>query len=171
MIIGYVLLIGVSIVMSVLVYNWIRTYVPTEAIECDEGTNIFIRTVKYDCNNSILDITLRNNGKFSINGFFVRVSNRSDEELASIDISSRILNGGIVSANSIIFSEFTENAMTPDEPTNLKSVSFNVSGLGQLYKIEIVPIRLQIIEEKKRSVSCNSATAREVLVCSESEEE
>jgi FlaG/FlaF family flagellin (archaellin) len=167
MIIGYVLLIAVSIVMSVIVYQWIKTYVPTESIECSEGTSIFIRTVNYNCDNETLELTIRNNGKFSINGFFIRVSNKSGEELATIDISSRLLDGGVISANSVIFSEFTENALTPNEPANTRIVSFNVSGLGQIYKVEIVPVRIQIIEDKKRSVSCSNAIATEMLTCGE----
>ena len=165
MIIGYVLLIAVSIVMSILVYQWIKTYVPTESLECSEGTSIFIRTINYDCENSTLSITLKNNGKFSINGFYIRVSNKSGEELAAIDISSRLLDGGIISATSIVFSELVENALTPDEPSNLKILSFNVSGLGQLYTLEIVPIRLQVIEDKKQSLSCSNAKIEEDLIC------
>jgi hypothetical protein len=165
MIIGYVLLIAISIVMSVIVYQWIKTYVPTESLECDEGTSIFIRTINYDCENSRLNITLKNNGKFSINGIYIRVSNKSGEELAAIDISSRLLDGGIISATSIVFSELVENALTPDEPSNLKILSFNVSGLGQLYTLEIVPIRLQVIEDKKQSLSCSNAKIEEDLIC------
>lgn len=164
-IVGYILLVAISIVMSVLVYQWIKTYVPTDSVECDEGTSIFIRTINYDCTNSILNLTLKNNGKFSINGFYIRVSNSSGESLPTIDISSKLLSGGIISANSVIFSDIVENALTPNEPTNLKLTSFNVSGVGQLYKVEIVPVRLQIIEDKKRSVSCSDASVTEVLTC------
>jgi FlaG/FlaF family flagellin (archaellin) len=170
MIIGYVLLVAVSIVMSVIVYQWIKTYVPTESLKCSEGTSVFIRTINYNCENSTLAITLKNNGKFSINGVYVRVSNVSDGELATIDLSSRLIDGGAISANSIIFSELVENALTPTEPSNLKLISFNVSGLGQLYKIEIVPIRLQEIDDKKRSVSCGESTASEILTCTDGEE-
>lgn len=166
-IIGYVLLIAVSIVMSIVVYQWIKTYVPADSIKCSEGTSIFLRTINYNCDNETLDITIKNNGKFSINGFYIRVSNKSGEELATIDLSSRLLSGGVISANSIIFSEIVENALTPSEPSNLKLISFNVSDLGQLYKIEIVPTRLQTLDDKKRSVSCEDATAKEALACTE----
>jgi hypothetical protein len=165
MIIGYVLLIAVSIIMSVVVYQWIKTYVPTESIECSEGTSMFIQEIDYNCEKSILSLTLKNNGKFSINGLYIRASNISGEELATIDISSRLLGGGFISGNSIIFSELEENYLTPDESSNVKSVSFNVSGLGQIYKIEITPIRLQVIEDKKYSVSCSDAIMGETLTC------
>jgi hypothetical protein len=114
-----------------------------------------------------LNITLKNNGKFNINGVYVRVSNKSGEELTPIDISSRLLDGGVISATSIVFSEFIENALTVSEPSNLKLLSFNVSGLGQLYKIEVVPVQLRVIDDKKRSVSCDNAIVSEMLTCTE----
>jgi len=165
MIIGYVLLISVSIVMSILVYNWIKTYVPKDALKCSEGTSMFIQEINYNCEDSVLALTLKNNGKFSVNGFYIRVSNVSGEDLATIDISSRILNGGAISANSIVFSEFVENELTPDEPSNVKSVSFNVSGLGQIYKVEVTPIRLQVVDDVKYSISCVESATEETLTC------
>lgn len=164
-VVGYVLLITISIVMSILVYQWIKTYVPTTPLECSEGTSIFIRETDYDCINSKLNITLRNNGKFSINGIYARVSNIEGQELATIDISSKLISGGIISDNSIVFSEFVENELTPSEPTNQRLVSFNLDGIGRVYKIEIVPTRIQEIDDKKRSLSCNNAKTEEVLTC------
>jgi len=37
-VIGYVLLIAISIVISILVYQALKTYVPKEALECSDGT-------------------------------------------------------------------------------------------------------------------------------------
>jgi hypothetical protein len=53
----------------------------------------------------------------------------------------------------------------------LKTLLFNVSRLGRLYKIEVVPIRLQVIDDKKRSLSCSDAIASETLTCTESKVE
>jgi len=35
-IIGYVLLVTMGIVMSVIVYNYLKTYVPADALDCFE---------------------------------------------------------------------------------------------------------------------------------------
>jgi FlaG/FlaF family flagellin (archaellin) len=165
MIIGYVLLIVVSIVMSVLVYNWIKTYVPSESPQCDEGASLFIQEIDYDCDNSILNITLKNNGKFSIHGFYIRVSNKTEDELPAIDISQNVIKGGVISINAVVFSENIENSLTPQEGKNVIAVSFNVSNLGQLSKLDIIPIRVQEINNKKRRVSCSNAIIRENLEC------
>jgi len=165
-VIGYILLIAISIVMSVIVYQWLKTYVPKDVVTCSEGTSIFIKELSYNCTNSKLDVTIKNNGKFSINGYFIHVSNSSNPDvLATIDISKNLTDGGIVSGNSIVFSDMVENALTPDEPTNMKLCSFNVTGYGRLYKIEIIPTRMQEIEDKKRLVSCGDARVEETLVC------
>lgn len=167
-VIGYVLIIAISIVMSIVVYAWLKTYVPKDTTKCSEGTSIFIRDTAYTCTlgQETLNITIKNNGKFSVNGYFIHVSNSSDlDSLATIDISSRIRVGGNISGNSIVFNQLIYNYLTPDEPTNVRTSSFNVSGYGQLYKVEIIPIRLQEEGTKKRIVSCGDSKVEETLAC------
>jgi hypothetical protein len=165
-IIGYVLLIAISIVMSVLVYAWLKTYIPKEAPQCSEGSSVFIKDIFYDCANQQLNITLKNNGKFGINGYFIHASNKSGEELATIDLSPKIIGGGEVYGNSIAFMLVEENFLSPDEPNNIITSSFNTAGYGTLYKIEIIPTRLEEIDKKKRLVSCSNAKIEEDLTCS-----
>jgi hypothetical protein len=165
-VIGYVLLISISIVMSIIVYQWLKTYVPKDVVACPEGTSIFIKDVYYDCTGNFLNVTIKNNGKFSINGYFIHVSNITDlEALATIDIASRITEGGNVSGSSVIFSLLTENLLTPEDTSNTRTTVFNVSGYGTLYKVEIIPTRIQEYEKKKRLVSCSNAKVRELLTC------
>jgi len=167
-VIGYVLLIAISVVMSIVVYTWLKGYVPKDAIKCSEGTSIFIKDLVYTCTPGAetLNITVKNSGKFSVNGYFIHASNVSDpDSLAVIDISPRVLLGGKISGNSIVFNELVYNYLTPDEPTNVRMTSFNVTGYGRLYKVEIIPIRLQEEGNKKRIVSCGDAKISEMLAC------
>jgi len=168
-VIGYVLLIAISIVMSVIVYAWLKTYVPKDVTKCDEGTSIFLKNFIYNCTagKEMLNITLKNNGKFSIDGYFIHASNVSNaDSLAVIDLSGKILNGGIVSGNSVKFSQTIENALTPDLLTNEKMSSFNSTGYGRIYKIEIIPIRMQVIDNTKKVVSCSDVKIEQTLTCS-----
>ncbi len=166
MVIGYILLIAISIVMSIIVFQWLKTYVPKESINCPEGTSIFIKEVHYNCTKKELDITIRNNGKFGIDGYFIHVSNKSDEEIATIDISSNITEGGIISGSSVRFSELIENALSPGDTGNTITSHFNVAGYGTLYKVEIIPTRIQEEDNKKRVVSCSNAKTEQDLACS-----
>ncbi|MCL5018566.1 MAG: hypothetical protein M1416_02240 [Candidatus Pacearchaeota archaeon] len=163
LIIGYILLVAIAIVMSIIVFQWLKTYVPTETLECDDGTSLFISDVFYDCTSNILDISVNNNGKFSINGFYIRVTDDPDAELATIDLSSKIIDGGeeYGSTNSIEFG--TENSLDPEEYT---TSSFDVTDYNDaLVKVEIIPTRIQEVDNKKRLVSCSEAKVEKILEC------
>jgi|SaaInlV_200m_DNA_2_1039689.scaffolds.fasta_scaffold03941_8 hypothetical protein len=75
LIISYVLLISIGIALSGLVYSWLRFYVSEDkTAECKEDTILTIRD--YSCNETTLNITIKNKGKFSADGFVLRVHDR-----------------------------------------------------------------------------------------------
>ncbi len=169
-IIGYLLLVAISISMSILVYVWLKGYVPnSEQVECPDGTSVLVRDLAYTCTpgGETLNISLKNNGKFSINGYFIAVSDDPNPDaLPDIDISSKIKLGGNISANSIVFNYLIYNYLTPNEPTNIRSSSFDVSSYGRLYKVKITPTRIEEEGNKRKVVSCSNAVVEEALVCS-----
>jgi len=82
-IVAYVLLIAITVSLSVLVYGWLRFYVSNEEIEaCPEGVNIIIRDYQCYLPNAAgggrLIVTLKNKGLFTVDGYILRVHNRSD---------------------------------------------------------------------------------------------
>jgi hypothetical protein len=167
-VIGYVLLIAVSVVMSILVYQWLKNYVPSDTLTCPDETSVFIKETSYNCLAHNLTITLQNNGKFSLGGFFIYVSTDPDSEsIATIDLSSKFQSGaGIVNGNSIWYAE-SGNGFSPESPYNEKTSVFNVTIYGNsLKEVEIIPLRFQEENNKERIVSCSSAKVRESLVCS-----
>lgn len=163
--IGYILLIALAVIMSALVYRWMKTYTPKDVIQCPDGVSVFIKDVYYDCAKQEINLTLKNNGKFSIAGYFIHVTNKSNQELATIDLSSGIKQGGENSGNSVIFSSALGNGMTPEEGKNTRSTLFDTSGYGTLYRIEIIPVRYQEEDNRLRFVSCGGAKVSEALVC------
>ncbi len=166
-VIGYILLVAVSITISVLVYQWLVTYVPSQSLQCDDGTSFFVKDFSYDCTNQILNITLENNGKFSIEGYFIHASNNSDtSQLATIDLSQKVLNysGAYPYGNSVIFSQLVNNELAPDA-TGIKLHVFNVSGYGNLSKIELIPTRIQDVQGKTVLVTCTDSEVTELLTC------
>jgi len=79
--VGYVLLIGITISLSVLVYSWLRFYVQEEDIEkCSDDVNIIIRS--YQCylpkegEGGRIRVTLKNKGLFTVDGYELRVHDR-----------------------------------------------------------------------------------------------
>ncbi|MBT7102493.1 hypothetical protein HN935_03195 [archaeon] len=75
-IVAYVLLIAITISLSVMVYGWLRFYVSEDEVEtCSDGVNIIIRS--YECfKDSRLNITLKNKGRFTVDGYVLRVHDR-----------------------------------------------------------------------------------------------
>jgi len=84
-IVGYVLLISITLALSVLVYNWLRFYVVDEDIdECPEGVSVIISG--YECyatdgfNVGNLTVVLKNKGRFTVDGYILRVHDRAEAE-------------------------------------------------------------------------------------------
>lgn len=169
-VIGYILLVAVSITISILVYQWLSTYVPKQTLACDEGTSFFVKDFSYDCINQRLNITIENNGKFSIEGYYIHASNNTDtSQLATIDLSQRILDkyGKLdttkIYGNSVIFLETVDNDLSP---STTRMHYFNVTGYGKLTKIELIPTRIQNVESKRMLVTCTDAKITELITCS-----
>ena len=68
-IISYVLLILVAITMGMLVYGFLKLYVPKEKPECKDGINLIIESAqcKHETNGiNNLSVVLRNRGLFKV---------------------------------------------------------------------------------------------------------
>ena len=170
-IIGYVLLIAVSITISILVYQFLKTYIPKEALACPSDTSAFIKSYTYNCLTGDLTITLQNNGKFGIAGFFIHSSISTNPELATIDLSGNLTNGGIINDNTIVYANGNTNSLTPENLYNLKTSTFNVKKImqaswgGTLTKIEIIPTRYQLQDNFWKYVSCSDAKVQQQITC------
>ena len=157
-IIGYVLLVTFAIVMGGIVYQWMKTYIPKDTLECDEGVSIFLKD--YSCNDLELSLTLKNNGRFNVAGYFIHATTDPSQELAVIDLSQEITGGGNKVGNVIRFGLGDENSMKPnDEKTSIFQLT------NEIYSIEIIPVRFQVEDNKKRLVSCGTSKIKEEITC------
>jgi len=159
--IGYVLLVTFAVIIGVIVYQWMKTYVPTDLLECPEGVSVFVKDVVCENiggGNFKMNLILKNNGRFDIAGYFIHATNDSNQTLATVDLSKYLV-GGIKMGSAILFVP-SKNAV---EPNNEKFSAFNLT--NQIYSIEITPIRFQVMENKKRLVSCGGSKIRELINC------
>lgn len=168
--IGYILLITSAVVMSAIVFQWMKSYVPKDAIDCPEGVSLFITDSSCGINTATNDYQLRlsvkNNGRFDVAGYFIHATDRQDQTLATIDLSNNSISGGTVYNNAILFlplSNGLQNFFKPDSPPLMSVYSLD----SKLYKVEIIPVRFQTHENKKRLVSCGKAKVFEDLKCEE----
>jgi hypothetical protein len=166
--IGYVLLVGVAIVMGGVMYTWMKSYIPQEDIACPEGVSLIINNYFYDCINKTLNLTLENNGRFDIAGYYIKVTDNINESLATIDISTKVINtgGGLYKySNAVLFGGTNKNTFSPNNETqNL----FDVSSINDgVKRVEIIPVRWQKENNKLRFVGCTETTKfKETLTCS-----
>jgi hypothetical protein len=71
--ITYVLLISLAVAMSGAVYAWLRFYVQSPFSE--ENCEIDLVIESYNCNNSMLNLTVQNRGKFDADGYIIKINN------------------------------------------------------------------------------------------------
>jgi hypothetical protein len=79
-VVGYVLLISVTMSISVLVFGWLRFYVSESDIEtCPDSVSIIIEN--YTCPTTpSFNVTLKNKGLFKVDGYVLRFHNKSNSE-------------------------------------------------------------------------------------------
>lgn len=165
--IGYILLISMAVVMGGVMYAWMKSYVPTESIECPEGVSMIIKQYDYNCTEKILNITVKNNGRFSAAGYYIKGAQYADQNIADIDLSKRNVKSSVEVykyGGAIVLGASNENEFVPGNET---LNSFDLSGLDfDLKKIEITPVRWEKVEGKIRFVGCGDTTKfKELLEC------
>jgi len=159
--IGYILLISFALVMAIIIYAYLKTYVPKDLGSCPEDTSLFIKTIS--CEEGSLNITLKNNGRFNVAGYFIHGTNSSSEELAVLDLIP-MLKEGVEEQNpyfsSVIFEISNENTLKPNEEI------INQYDLdAYVYSIEIIPTRFQGKDSKIKLVACGGSRVKEIIEC------
>lgn len=161
--VGYVLLVVFSVIIGTVVYQWLSTYVPTEPLGCPEGSSLFVKDAIFDSSDSTLNLTLKNNGRFNIAGYFIHAKNSSSQELAIIDLSIYLneSSGGNKFGNSVLFTFSGENSL---KPGNQKTNIFDIPPeIGEPYSIRIIPTRFQEEDNRERFVSCGNARVEQIV--------
>ena len=161
--VGYVLLVVFSVIIGTVVYQWLSTYVPTEPLGCPEGSSLFVKDAIFDSSDSTLNLTLKNNGRFNIAGYFIHAKNSSSQELAIIDLSIYLneSSGGNKFGNSVLFAFSGENSL---KPGNQKTSIFDIPAeIGEPYSVRIIPTRFQEEDNRERFVSCGDARVEQIV--------
>ena len=65
-IIGYVLLVVIAISLSLLVYAWLKNYLPKDVEKCPDSVSLTISNYNCDIEENKITLTLRNKGFFNI---------------------------------------------------------------------------------------------------------
>lgn len=166
-IIGYVLLVAIVVVISIFVYQWLKTYVPQNSLQCPDGVSVSMPSYDYNCTTDVLSFTLENTGTFSIAGYFIHASNQSGQ-VAAIDLSPYYTGSSSVGANGILYNYY--NVIPPGNSVDPSKNIFNLSKFppftGTLTEVTIIPIRYVQYNNKNMTASCGSAQVSEPISCS-----
>jgi flagellin-like protein len=81
-VVAYVLLIVITISLSALVYGWLTFYFSEPGVrECSDDVNVVVDG--YSCisgEDGGLNVTLKNKGLFGVDGYTLRIHNRTNAE-------------------------------------------------------------------------------------------
>lgn len=173
-IIGYVLLVAVVISISILVYQWLKSYVPTDVLTCPDGVSVSIPEYYYNCSTHVLNFTLKNTGTFSIAGYFIHAANSSNQTLATIDLSPYYNGTGSVYLSAILYSNYISgvNSLVPPGSSGANTVNLGSNGfflpspMGNLTSIEVIPVRYVQYNGQTRFASCGDSKVAQTLACS-----
>jgi len=161
--VGYVLLVVFAVIMGGIVFAWLKTYVPAEGLNCPDGTSLFLKELTFSDSASQLNLTVKNNGRFNIAGYFIYASNDSSQELSVIDLSAYLNEslGGKKFGSSVVFILNGENFLKPgDQATNIFDIP---AEMGKPYSIRVIPVRYQTEKNRERFVSCSEAVVNQVV--------
>ncbi len=163
--IEYVLLVVIVISISSISYVWMKSYVPAEDLECQDGVSVYISNMNCSyTGNSSISITLKNSGRFTVRGFFIRGTNEPDQKLATLDLSKYLTEKNKILSNEITFENVDLSASNTFLPTKEKTFTFKDIP-GKIYSIEIIPTRIEEIEGNPHTASCSNAKINEEISC------
>jgi len=158
--VGYVLLIALSVVVAGSVYFWLSGYFgQAEVLECSRDISLLVKDV--GCDGNVVNLTFKNAGLFNFGGYIIRGG--VDASDVSIDLS-RFLNddfGGNVVDGVVFFDGVDDNLFSfRDEAVHQYVFDFPVN------VFEVVPV---MTEENERGnlvlAKCFNVVKRDIFRC------
>jgi len=124
LIVSYALLIVILIMLSMLVYSFLKLRLPSDFDECREGVSLTAENVVCSNETGIITFNVLNNGLFTVPAFFVRFYEKDSKVGWQLNKGRELL----------------DNAILPDESVSFQGVISNylISGEDE-YVIEIQP--------------------------------
>ena len=156
--VGYVILIVIALALSIIVYTYLKLYVPKEPPECQNEIHLIIQDYSCDLTSNLLNITFRNKGTFKVDAAFLRLGPDGKNK---VDLNK---NNG----SNVYF------AIYPDRvglyPDNVTLKSYNISNIRQIYPsdndfiLEIQPAAINT--QTRKLLACEGTGFTREISCS-----
>jgi hypothetical protein len=161
--ISYVLLVTIAIIMSIIVFAYLKTIANVEpVIDCKEGTSITIEDYSCDVDKGEISLIIKNNGRFNVDGFIATFGgNENREPSAKLKITEgqeATLAHFKSGKDSIPFDpprflDPTDPKKDPLIPGEIIEVNFtNSEGFKTIYNLKVQPFIVD--KETKLRVAC-----------------
>lgn len=75
--VSYTLLIVIAVSLSVLVYSYLKTLLPSQTPECPADINLIIEKTSCNRNLNQVNITLSNRGLFNVTAAYIRIGEKN----------------------------------------------------------------------------------------------
>jgi len=141
--VAYVLLIGLAIALSVVVYSWLRGYAnPANFKTCPDGISLVIED--YVCVGNDLKINLSNKGLFKVDGYIFKIGNETDVSGDPMGLPVNVM--GVVTLPS------------PLNPGEITSKTWGYKSIyGRIVEMEVEPFRL----DENKKILCDKSIIRQ----------
>ena len=148
---GYAILIVIAISLSVMVYAFLRLYIPKEKVECNQEINLIIQD--YSCSSSPqeLNLTIANKGLFKADAAYLRLGLVGQKTKPQINKN-----------NFLLFGPGNSPGLNPGESFSSNDYdNFDVS-LSREYELELEPV----VIINKQLVACQNSIITQPIQCS-----
>ena len=160
--ISYVLLISIAIILAVGVFVWLKYLTDVSPpVDCEPGTSVILNGVS--CSLLGIELNLKNNGRFNIDGIILTVGNESEQPPINSLIPRSLVNEGLLAGHYFLNS--------PLKPGQNNTVYFsnqeyefgtNNKKIVDFEDIRVIQIQ-PFIEHKTGVIICSNAVIKEKI--------
>lgn len=159
---SYVILVAIVISLSITVFSWLKIIANVEPVaSCDEGVSIIIQD--YECNVNIFNLTIKNNGRFSVDGFIMTAGDNTERapivRLLPFDPDRLSTEGYFVFETPLKPNEINETLFTN---TEISGEGTNQDVFDFIRNVRIQPFVID--DESKEKIVCSEAIIKQNIV-------
>ena len=159
--ISYVLLVAIAIGISTGVFVWLKSFATVNpVVDCEEGTSVLMDSYTCECNAGLclINLKIKNNGRFNVSGIMLTVSNDSKKEPIYYLISQNDTRRRLQGFN---YFDFQLNPGSIDDANFLNELKDG----DTINSIAIIQIQPFIMLKKNRVVCQNSIIKQPIENC------
>jgi len=138
--VGYALLIVIAVSLSVIVYAFLIRYVWRPPETCDEGVSLIVEDYNCDTTANLLNLTVKNQGRYSLDGFMIHGSNKTVKWFAMNQATESELNEEVLFEGDRLNASMSRNFL------------FDYTEHNSINRIEIKPL-----QAGKKLIVCENA--------------